>query len=154
MKKLTLFIAIVLGVALLSGSLQAQTAIQTINLNIGPVMLVATDAASHNLSITSGTVDQIALNPASAAGTYRWVTNQTATKITAEIESDMPAGASLQLRLGAGSFVSLASTPGDMRTGMSRGAGNEAYTFQFTADATVDPASVPASKTVTWTITN
>jgi len=154
MKKTTLFLTVVLGVALLSGSLQAQTSNQTINLTIDPVMLVATDAASHSLSITSGTVDQIALDPVMAPGTYRWVTNQNATKITAEIESDMPAGASLELRVGAGSYFPLVSTPADIRTGMGRGAGNEAYTFRFSANATVDPATVPASKTVTWTITN
>lgn len=154
MKKVTLLLLICVGAVLLDGSLYAQTANQTINLTIGSVMLVAPDAASHNLAITTGTVDQIALTPATAAGTYRWVTNQTPTKITAELDSDMPAGSTLQLRVGAGAFSSLTTAPRDVRTGMPRGAGSEAYTFQFTADATVDPASIPASRRVTWTITN
>lgn len=154
MKRTGLILMVVLGIVLLTGTLYAQTANQTINLTIGSVMLVAPDAASHSLSITTGTVDQIALTPATAAGTYRWVTNQAPTKITAELDSDMPAGSTLQLRIGAGAFSPLTTAPTDVRTGMPRGAGNEDYTFQFTANATVDPASIPASKTVTWTITN
>ncbi len=154
MKRITLFLVVALGTILLSGSLHAQTANQTINLIIGSVMLVAPDDPSHNLSITTGTVDQVALTPATAAGVYRWVTNQAPTKITAELDSDMPAGSTLQLRIGAGAYSPLSTAPSDVRTGMPRGAGNEGYTFQFNADATVDPASIPASKTVTWTITN
>lgn len=96
---------------------------------------------------------------ATANATYAITTNETDRKITAQIDSDMPAGTGLAVSLAAPSgaasagAVSLSTTAQDAVTGIStiNASGlNVTYTLSATAAAGVVPAG---TRTVTYTIT-
>ena len=96
---------------------------------------------------------------ATANATYAITTNETSRKITASLDSDMPAGVTLSTNLAAPSgatsagATSLSATARDVVSGIStvsQSGLNVTYSLSATAAAGVVPAG---SRTVTYTIT-
>ena len=151
---------ILTAVALLAGFSSvatAQTANQTVTFQVDAINQIAF-AGSPSLVINTATAGS---NPtaATAAATWAVTSNQTGSKITASIGSNMPAGLTLTANLGAptgGSSAgaqALSTTAVDLVTGITKLAeGGLSVGYSLTATPV---AGVVASttRTVTYTIT-
>lgn len=150
---------IVATMALLSaaGVAQAQTAAQNVTFQVNAINQISV-TGSPSLTINTATAGS-APTAATASATWAVTTNQTGAKITASINSNMPAGLTLSANLGApagatsAGATTLSSTSVDMVTGITKiaeGALSIGYSLSATAAAGVVSS---ASRTVTYTIT-
>lgn len=135
----------------------AQTATQTVTFQVDAINQIAF-SGSPSLVISTATAGS---NPtsANAAGTWAVTTNQTGSKITASIGSNMPSGLTLSVNVGAPSVGSstgaqtLSTTAVDVVTGITKHAQSGmsvSYSLSATAAAGVVSST---SRTVTYTIT-
>jgi hypothetical protein len=143
-------------VALSAGKAAAQSATQDVSFEVQAVNQLAF-SGSPSLVISTATAGS-APTSATANATYAITTNEADRKITASIDSDMPAGTALSVSLAAPSggtsagAVPLSTLAQDVVTGVStvNASGlNVTYTLQATASAGVVPAG---TRTVTYTI--
>jgi hypothetical protein len=152
--------AALLAVGILSLSQRAfagSTATQTVSFEVQPIDELSV-SGSPSLVINSATAGGAPVS-ATANATYAISTNQSDRKITAELDSDMPSGVTLDANVAAPNGASstgaqsLSTTPVDVVTGIStlnESGKNISYTLSATTAAGVVPA---ASRTVTYTIT-
>lgn len=152
--------AALLGVGLLSLSqttFAGPSAQQTVSFEVQALDEISV-SGSPSLVISSVTAGG-APTSATANGTYAISTNASDRKITAELDSDMPSGLTLNATLAAPNGASstgaqsLSTTPVDVVTGIStlnESGKNISYTLSATTAAGVVPAG---SRTVTYTIT-
>ena len=165
MKRITSILAAAALVALMSDAAMAQaTATQTVNLSVSAVQLIDVSSNSITLSIdgSSAVAGTQAVGSASDNSTSYSITHNAGSnlRITAAIDSDMPAGTSLTVNLanagGNGSSagtLTLSSTAQDAVTGIGAGVvSGETISYTFAADATAGQFS--GSRTVTLTLTN
>ena len=149
----------ILAIALVAGatSLSAQTANQTVTFQVDAINQISV-AGSPSLTINTATAGS---NPtqASAAATWAVTTNQTGAKITASINSAMPAGLTLQVNLSAptggssAGATALSTTAADVVTGITKLA-ESGIAIGYTLDATPAAGVIAStSRTVTYTIT-
>lgn len=135
----------------------AQTATQTVTFQVDAINQIAF-AGSPSLVINTATAGS---DPAavSAAATWSVTTNQTGAKVTASLNSAMPAGVTLSVSLTAptggtsAGAQSLGVTAVDLVTGITRiaqGSLGVSYSLSATAAAGVVAST---SRTVTYTIT-
>lgn len=135
----------------------AQTATQTVTFQVDAINQIAF-SGSPSLVINTATAG---VNPtaATAGATWAVTTNQSNAKITASINSAMPAGVTLAVSLAAPSVgtsagsQALSTTAVDLVTGLTKvaqGALGVTYSLSATAAAGVVAST---SRTVTYTIT-
>jgi len=136
---------------------QAQTATQNVTFQVNAINQISV-AGSPSLTINTATAGS-APTAATAAGTWAVTTNQSNAKITAELDSDMPAGLTLTVNLGAPSGASstgattLSSASVDVVTGITQKA-EAALSVNYGLSATTAAGVVSStSRTVTYTIT-
>ena len=150
------FVLPVVAAAITTVSASAQTATQDVSFEVQAISQIAF-TGSPSLVISSATSGS-APNSATANATYAITTNETGRKVTASIDSDMPAGATLSVALAAptggttAGAVVLSSTAADVVSGistLSESGLSVTYTLEATAAAGVLPAS---TRTVTYTI--
>jgi hypothetical protein len=147
-------------VALLAGATtaSAQTATQNVTIQVNAISLIAVTGGSPSLTISTATAGS---NPTDATASVSWAvtTNQSNQKVTASINSAMPANVTLSAELDApaggtsAGAQSLSTTAVDMVTGISTLA-SAGLGLTYTLSAT-PAAGVVASttRTVTYTIT-
>jgi hypothetical protein len=135
----------------------AQTANQSVTFQVDAINQIAF-SGSPSLVINTATAGS---NPTSATAAASWAvtTNQTGSKITASIGSNMPAGLTLSVDLSAptgGSSAgaqSLSTTSVDLVTGITKLA-EGSLGVSYSLDATPAAGVVSStSRTVTYTIT-
>lgn len=136
---------------------QAQTANQIVTFQVNAINQIGV-AGSPSLTINTATAGS---EPTDATATASWAvtTNQSSAKITASLDSDMPAGLTLKVNLGAPSVGSsagvktLSSTSVDLVTGITKVA-ESALSIDYSLSATAAAGVVSSStRTVTYTIT-
>jgi hypothetical protein len=135
----------------------AQTATQTVTFQVDAINQIAF-SGSPSLTINTATAGN---NPtaATAGATWAVTTNQTGSKITASIGSNMAAGLTLSVDLSApaggtsAGAQALSTTAVDLVTGITKLA-QSALGVTYSLDATAAAGVVASSsKTVTYTIT-
>lgn len=150
------FILPLAAVAITTVSASAQTGTQDVSFEVQAINEIAF-TGSPSLVINSATAGS-APTSATANATYAVTTNESSRKITAQINSAMPSGATLSVTLAApaggtsAGAVQLSTTAQDVVTGIStlNASGlNVTYGLAATAAAGVIPAS---TRTVTYTI--
>jgi len=159
MKKSTLLIALVaLSVLAFQAAFSQATANQTATITVGAVQKLAVTGTPSltigNTEATAGT-DLLASVTSPEACTYSYTHNAAAVvKITASIPTVLAKG-KLEVKFGAGSYVDIsnATTAVDIQTGIAKGAGSAAITYQLSAIKASDGV-INDSKVVTYTITN
>lgn len=142
--------------ALSAGRATAQTATQDVTLEVQAINQLSF-TGSPSLVISGATAGS-APTSATANATYAITTNETDRKITAEIDTDTPAGVTLSATMAApagaasAGAVQLSTTAQDVVTGIGtvNASGlNVTYTLSATTAAGVVPST---SRTVTYTI--
>src|SRR5512136_1281763 len=99
MKK-TLFVAAVVVLVLgLAGGASAQTATQLVNFTVASFQEITVGDASVALNINAWTGDNDDRDQATAPSTYSIRQNVGASRITAQVTSNMPGGTTLELQL-------------------------------------------------------
>jgi hypothetical protein len=161
---------IILGVAILSiaigSNVMAQaTANQTVSLAVNAVYKIATSGNPGGLTVTTGTAGTDALSTVSDNTTTYSITQNVAgtVKVTANLNSALSAGYSLQLNLAstkgtsAGTVDISSTTPGsavNVVSGIAVGAdAAQTITYTFGANASAGTLS-STNKVVTLTLTN
>ena len=138
--------------------LSAQTSTQTVTFQVDAINQIAF-SGSPSLVINTATAGS-GPTAASAAATWAVTTNQTGSKITASIGSNMPAGLSLTANLAAPSAggssagaQTLSTTAVDLVTGITKLAESGlSVGYSLTATAAAGVVS-STTRTVTYTIT-
>lgn len=165
-KRLSTIMAIVgaLSMLFIAGPAMAgDSDTQTVNYEVTAINEISIDGDAVTLTVNSATAGE-APTQATDSDSYAITTNVVSPatkKITAAIDSDMPAGLTLKINVTAPSTAgtssgptTLSATAEDVVTGIS--AVNEAdISMEYTLDATVAAGVVaPDTKTVTLTIAN
>jgi hypothetical protein len=154
--KLIRYAAPVVALLALSAARASAQATQDVSLEVQAIDQLSF-TGSPSLVISTATAGS-APTSATANATYAITTNETNQKITAQIDSDTPAGVTLSASLAAPSggtsagAVQLSTTAQDVVTGIStvNASGlNVTYTLSATAAAGVVPST---TRTVTYTI--
>jgi len=136
---------------------QSNVATQQVSINVSEIAIIAVQG-SVSMTINQATAGQ-APDAATASATYAVTTNGTQKKITAELDSDMPTGLTLNATMAAPSGASsagkttLSSSAVDLVTNVTKVRGN-GLSLAYEAIATVDADPENVSRTVTYTITN
>lgn len=150
---------LVLAASALAAPALAQTATQTVNFQVDAINQISVSTPSVSLAVTTATAGSPPTSATSTTATWAVTTNQTGAKITASINSAMPAGVTLSVALGAptggtsAGSLALSTSAVDVVTGITKlnqSALSVTYTLAATAAAGV---IAPASRTVTYTIT-
>lgn len=134
-----------------------QTVQQVVSYEVAAVDQI-TVTGSPSLVINSATAGS-ALNSATASGTYAVTTNGTNRKITAAIDTNMPAGVTLTVALGAptggnsSGTVTLTSVAQDVVTNITT-VNESGLSISYGLSADITAGVIPAgNKTVSYTIT-
>jgi len=160
MKKSILFTlmgALVLG---LSGmAMAASTATQTVTYEVQAINAIAVSGSPATLTVSAATAGSSPTQVSDATTSYGITTNESSRKITAAINTNMPAGITLTIDLVAptggtsAGDVSLSTVAADAVTGISTLA-ESSKMITYKLSATIAAGVVAsASKTVTLTIT-
>lgn len=147
-------VALVAGVA---SAASAQTSTQVVTFQVTAVNRIAF-VGSPSLIVNTATAGSNPTSASDASSSWAVTTNQSNAKVTASINSNMPAGLTLSVDLGAPAGTtsignSLSTTDVDLVTGITKLA-QGSLSVSYTLDAT-PAAGVVASttRTVTYTIT-
>jgi Tfp pilus assembly protein PilV len=140
----------------ITGAARAQT--QTVTYQVNAINQIAFIGAP-SLTISTATAGSAPNSATFNTATWAVTTNQTGSKISASIASNMPTGLTLSVNLGAptggtsAGIKSLSTASVDLVTGVTKVA-NAGLTVGYTLDATV-AADVqgPSTRLVTYTIT-
>jgi hypothetical protein len=149
-------------VALLAGvatTASAQTATQDVTIAVSAISQIAVTGGAQSLTVNTATAGN-APTAASVGVTWAITTNQNDQKITAEIDSPMPAGVTLTAQLAApggsstsAGAVTLTTTAADVVNNIDT-AQASGLTLQYTLAATTAAGVVASTtRTVTYTIT-
>lgn len=151
---------ILAGLALLTATSTASAQVtQDVTIAVNAISQIAVTGGAQSLTISTATAGS-APTDASASVTWAVTTNQTNQKVTASLNSALPAGVTLSVSLeppaGASSpgAVSLGTSSADLVTGIATLAANGldlTYTLSATAAAGVVAST---TRTVTYTITS
>jgi hypothetical protein len=154
MKRILVTLALLAGA---TSAVSAQTATQVVTFQVDAINQIAF-AGSPSLVINTATAGSNPTSATSATATWAVTTNQSNAKITASLDSNMPAGLTLSVALGApaGSTSignTLSTTSVDLVTSITKLA-QGGLSVSYTLDATPVAGVVSSStRTVTYTIT-
>jgi hypothetical protein len=160
MKKTLFVTALAVLVLGLAGSTSAQTATQVVNFTVAAFQQISVGPGPIGIDIDAWTGADDNLTPATGASTYSLLQNVGVSRITAQINSDMPTGTTLEVRLTPGAakgssagYQFLTSTAVNVVTGIPRGTDNaRVIDYRFSANASAGPLS--GNRTVTYTLVN
>jgi hypothetical protein len=144
-----------LGAAFQSAS--AQTATQTVRFQVIPMSRIAVSGTTGPLVVTTATAGSAPTSASMGGSSYGITTNETNQKITAAIDTPMPAGMTLAVALAAPSGASsrgvmtLGTSSSDVVTGISTVSAS-ALPITYTLNASSTAPIAPSSRTVTFTI--
>jgi len=151
-------VALALMTLVVAGTAGAQSPSQTINFSVGAINQIAV-SGTVTLDITTAVAGGAPTQATDNLSTWAVTTNQTGAKVSASLDSDMPAGLTLQVALGAPAGATsagaktLSSASADLVTGVTQVAGS-GLSMNYTLDATLAAGVVAAgTRTVTYTIT-
>ncbi len=154
----SLIAAAILGL-LGSGAWAANTDVVNINLAVNEITELSTGAPTITMTVTAATAGQQPVAVTDSSTAYAVTTNGTK-KITAAINTAMPAGTTLGLSAVAPTggtavpIAALTTTAQDLVTGVQKVA-ESGKTLTFTLSATVDAGVVASTaRVVTLTLTN
>lgn len=147
-------VALVAGAA---SAASAQTSTQIVTFQVNAINQIAF-AGTPSLVVSTATAGSNPSSATDASATWAVTTNQTGAKVTASINTNMPAGLTLSVALGAPAGTtsignSLSTTAVDLVTGITKlaqGSLGVTYTLDATAVAGVVAST---TRTVTYTIT-
>lgn len=162
MRNLILRAALVLPFALLGlvASADAQTATQSVTVEVDSVNVISVSNDPGTLTINSATAGSSLDGATDNSTTWSVTTNLSSQKLVASVGTTMPTGVTLNLAAGAptgGSEVAggadLTTSDQDLVTGISN-LNESGLTLTYTASATTaaDPATSDATKTVSLTV--
>jgi hypothetical protein len=150
--------ALALMTLAVAGTAGAQTPSQTINFSVAAINQVAV-SGTVTLDVTTAVAGGNPTQATDNGSTWAVTTNQSGAKISASLDSDMPAGLTLQVSLGAPAgatsvgAVTLSSASVDLVTGVSQVAAS-GLSMNYTLDAAHTAGVVACgTRTVTNTIT-
>lgn len=157
-KALTIILtmALVLGVYGVAHAADTDTATQSVTFEVAEINAIS---VSGSPTLTVDTATNGAIEPAEDTATYAITTNKTGKKITAMIDSAMPDGLTLKVKLdaptGATSLddVELGTSASDVVTGISKVAASN-LTITYTLEATAEAEVGSGSRIVTFTLTD
>lgn len=136
----------------------AQTQTQTVNFSVVAINQLAVTSTPVSLTVNSATAGNDPAPVSDASSVWSITTNQTNTKVSANIPSDMPAGVTLSVLLGQPAGATSVSrdlasgTAQDLVTGITKlKALALPVTYTLTATAAAGVAS--GSRVVTYTLT-
>lgn len=139
-----------------AGKAAAQT--QTVTYEVQAINQMSVSGDPGALTVSSATAGSAPTDATDATTTWAITTNQTGTKVTAAINTAMPAGVTLKVGLGAptgatsAGAVSLGTVAADLVTGITK-LNESAKTVTYTLSATAAAGVVAsATKTVTFTV--
>ena len=147
----------ILGLALGTETLQAQTATQTVTFSVVPVSRIAVSGTAGPIVVATATPGSPPTSASMGGTSYAITTNETNQKISAALDAPMPAGVSLAVALGAPSGASstgsmtLTTAASDVVTGISSVSAT-ALPIVYTLSATATAPVAPGTRTVTYTI--
>jgi len=151
-------LAVLALVAGLSTVAAAQTATQLVTIQVNAINVISV-SGTPSLTITTATAGSAPTSVTDATSSWNVTTNQTGAKITASLNSAMPAGLTLSANLGApagatsAGLTALGTTASDVVTGITKVA-NGPLGLTYRLDATVAAGVVASTtRTVTYTIT-
>ena len=135
----------------------------TVNIDVQSIDQVDISDAAVTLVISSATFGSGPNEATDNSSLLQWVTNGSSRKITAALDSDLPAGVGLTVQAAAPSGgtgtegtaageVTLTGTAADVVTTISQAYSSSQLTY--TANATVAASVATVNRTVTYTITN
>jgi hypothetical protein len=159
MQKTFFAAAVVVLVVGLAGAASAQTATQVVTFTVASFQQITVGAGPIALDITAWTGADDNLTPVNGASTYSLLQNVGVSRITAQINSDMPVGTTLEVRLTPGAskgtsagYQFLTSTAVNVVSAIPRGADNaRAIDYRFSANASAGPIA-SGNRTVTYTL--
>lgn len=136
----------------------AQTQTQTVNFSVSAINQLAVTSTPVSLTVNSATAGSDPAPVSDASSVWSITTNQTNTKVSANIPSDMPAGVTLSVLLGQPAGATSVSrdlasgTAQDLVTGITKlKALGLPVTYTLTATAAAGVTS--GSRVVTYTLT-
>lgn len=153
-----LAVAVTLGLGLCAGAYAGNTANQTVGYEVTAINELSISGNPGNLVVNTAVAGSQPTDATEATTTYNITTNGTNKKITAQLDTAMPANTTLKVALTAPAVgssageVTLSATAADLVTGVTQVIGSGlsiAYRLQATVAAGVVGA---ATKTVTFTI--
>jgi hypothetical protein len=138
-------------------SAAAQSATQTVHFQVIPMSRIAVTGTTGPLVVTTATAGSAPTSASMGGSSYGITTNETNQKITAAIDTPMPAGMTLAVALAAPSGASsrgvmtLGTSSSDVVTGISAVSAS-ALPITYTLNASSTAPIAPSSRTVTFTI--
>jgi CheY-like chemotaxis protein len=133
------------------------TATQSVSFQVDAINQIAV-TGTPSLVINTAVAGSAPTSASSSGSTWAVTTNQTGAKITASINTNMPAGVTLSATLGApagassAGAISLTTTSVDMVTGITKQAAS-GLSIGYQLDATAAAGVQSGTRTVTYTIT-
>jgi hypothetical protein len=151
------FMAVLLGAAA-AASAQAQTAQQTVTMQVDAINLI-TVAGTPSLTISAAVAGGAPTSVTSTGHTWAVTTNQTGAKITASIPTSMPTGVTLSANMGnptggsSAGFQALGTTAVDLVTSITK-LNETGLALSYKLDATSAAGTLTSTtRVVTFTIT-
>jgi len=157
--KRSLLVAALVGLILIfAGGASAQTATQVVSFTVASFQQITVGPGPIALDIVAWTGADDNLTPATGSSTYSILQNVGVSRITAQLNSDVPAGTTLEVQLTPGpakgssaGYQTLTSTAVNVVTGIPRCTDNaRAIDYRFSANASAGPIS--GNRTVTYTL--
>ena len=159
MKKLMLG-CLAAGLSFSISVLASDTANQTVTLSVSAINEIAVSGNPAALTVNSATAGSAPIAATDSSTTYAITSNESNKKITAQVDSDLPAGTALTVALaaptGASSTgpVNLSTVPVDAVTGISQlNESGKSISYSFSATAAAGTVE-STTRTVTFTVTN
>lgn len=146
--------AVLVVAAAASASAQAT---QDVTINIQAINKIAIAGGAHTMTINTATAGQ-APDDVTWSTTWAITTNQSNSKVSASIGSDMPSGVTLKVNMAnptdatSNGDVSLSSTSQELVTGITK-LNESGLSLTYTASATALAGVQSVARTVTYTVT-
>lgn len=158
MKNLFAFaLALTLGLSNTGAFAQANRATQNVAINVAEIAVISV-SGNVSMTIATATAGQ-APDAATASSSYNVTTNGTGKKITAELDSNMPTGLTLNATMAAPAGASSAGKTAltkkavDLVSGITQVRG-QGLALNFEAVAKVNAKPDTVTRTITYTITD
>ncbi|MEP6732488.1 MAG: hypothetical protein ABJE10_17715 [bacterium] len=135
----------------------AQTATQTVTFSVVPISRVAFSGTAGPITVTTANPGSAPTSASMGGTSYAITTNETNQRISASLNSPMPAGVTLAVSLaapaGASSMgsMTLGTASADVVTGISL-VNASALPIVYTLSASANAPVAPGTRTVTYTI--
>lgn len=156
-KALTIILTMALVLGVYGVAHADTTATQSVSFEVAAINEIS---VSGSPTLTVDTATNGVIEPAEDTATYNITTNTTGKKITAMIDSAMPTGLTLKVKLDAPTTeatslgdVELDTSANDVVTGISKVAAS-GLTITYTLEATAEAEVGSGSRTVTFTLTD